>query len=156
MDDLVTISEAAELCSVKPSTLRAYDSRGEPKKCPFPPADSEVRIGNRIVRYWKPSVVLEWNKRRTAKNADRVELKCRQIWIDRAARISGAIPPDDWRRVVRIETISRTDGADLIGVVGWWQRRTVDGMRWIDDSTCRHSAVRGDMWYRRMTFLADA
>lgn len=156
MDKLVDLSTAARLCGIKPATLRAYESRGEPKKCPFPEAspEHETRVGNRIVRHWPASQVLEWNARRLANN--RVKIQRNQLWVDRAGRISGAIPPDNLRRVVRIETISHTDGGDLIGVVGWWQRKADDGGLWIDDSPRRHSAVRGDMWHRRMTFLADA
>ena len=158
MDELVTIAGAADLCGIKASTLRAYDSRREPKKCPFPEPDKndEVRCGNRIIRYWRTSVILKWNVDRLKPKHPRVDPECGQLWIDRAARISGTLPPNGWRRIVKINTVTRVDGINLIDVVGWWQRQRDDGHTWTDMSDVRHSAVRSDMWHRRMTFLESA
>lgn len=156
-DRLVDINTAAKLCGIKPATLRAYDSRREPKKCPFPRADPahEIRQGNRIVRQWPANVVLAWNSKRLS--SKKVDLARDQYWVDRAARIANQAPPDDWRRVVKIETITNMGDVDLVGIVSWWQQRSSNvekgKEKWVDRSDCRHSSIRSDMWHRRMTFL---
>jgi|WetSurMetagenome_2_1015567.scaffolds.fasta_scaffold11619_5 hypothetical protein len=151
-DPLVNIAGAAKLCGVKANTLRAYDSRREPAYCPFPLAlpEHEIRRGNRIVRQWPTSIIVAWNNARKNRKAGLATPDVGQTWIDRAARIAGELPPSSLRRLVKIETVS-PDGS-MVGVVGWWQRRNQEC--WVDMPGQRHSSIRGDMWHKRMTFLA--